>query len=84
LNLFSKPSPKPEKGKPKKVQAPSNINKMDTNGLDYTKKADAGKENIRTTPNAPITARPEQGDLKTMAVEYVQPFKNLSISSFLN
>jgi hypothetical protein len=50
---------------------------MDTNGLDYTKKADAGKENIRTTPTAPITARPEQGDLKTMAVEYVQPFKNL-------
>ena len=74
MNLFSKPSPKPEKGKPKKVQAPSNINKMDTNGLDYTKKAEAGKENIRTTPTAPITARPEQGDLKTMAVEYVQTF----------
>jgi hypothetical protein len=41
--LFSKASPKPEKGKPKKVQAPSNINKMDTNGLDYTKKNDTGK-----------------------------------------
>jgi hypothetical protein len=41
--FYSKASPKPEKGKPKKVQAPSNINKMDTNGLDYTKKTDAGK-----------------------------------------
>jgi signal recognition particle receptor subunit alpha len=65
----NKASPKPEKGKPKKVQAPSNINKMDTNGLDYTKKTDTGKENGRTNITAPIAARPEQGDLKTMAVE---------------
>ncbi len=41
--FFSKASPKPEKGKPKKLQAPSNTNKMDTNGLDYTKKSDTGK-----------------------------------------
>ena len=40
---FSKASPKPEKGKSKKLQAPSNINKMNTNGLDYSGKADAGK-----------------------------------------
>lgn len=87
----SKASPKQEKPKPKKLQAPSNANKMDTNGLDYTKKTDAGKpvriindfrivskifgffflkENGRPTTTAPIAARPEQGDLKTMAVEY--------------
>ncbi|CAF5007743.1 unnamed protein product, partial [Rotaria sp. Silwood1] len=39
----TKPSPKVEKGKPKKVLATSNVSKIDTNGLDYTKKTD-GKE----------------------------------------
>jgi hypothetical protein len=41
--LCSKASPKQEKGKPKKLQAPSNPSKMDTNGLDYTKKIETGK-----------------------------------------
>jgi len=44
-DFFSKASPKPEKGKPKKVQAPSNASKTDTTALDYNPVKDAGKVN---------------------------------------
>ena len=50
---------------------------MDTNGLDYTKKTDTGKENGLPKSTAPIAARPEQGDLKTMVVEYVLFFTKI-------
>ncbi|CAF1143521.1 unnamed protein product [Adineta ricciae] len=59
-----------DKPKGKKMAVSLKPNISDTNGLDYTKKVDIKKEEQeRTTVAAPLAARPEGGDLKTMAVE---------------
>ncbi|CAF0872298.1 unnamed protein product [Rotaria sordida] len=66
----TKASPKPEKGKPRKVLATSNASKIDISTIDYSK--DKGGEKVgngQTTITTPIADRPEQGDLKTMTVE---------------
>ncbi|CAF2754714.1 unnamed protein product [Rotaria sp. Silwood2] len=66
----TKASPKVEKGKSKKAMAPSNVSRMDTNGLDYGPKTEREKvNNGRTNITTPIADRPEHGDLKTMAVD---------------
>ncbi|CAF0792066.1 unnamed protein product [Adineta steineri] len=56
---------KASKSKENQMTTPSNASK-----IDYSKDADAEKvETKRITISAPVTARPEQGDLETMAVE---------------
>ncbi|UJR31042.1 hypothetical protein I4U23_018552 [Adineta vaga] len=59
-----------DKSKQKKMQAPSNTNKIDTAGLDYTNRSGVKREENNQPINvAPIADRPDGGDLKTMAVE---------------